>query len=54
MGGCPEQVGVAEDQFRLAVLMPAVVGEGFIPVLGGVGVQDAVGGEQQVEYDLGV
>ena len=54
VGGGPEQVGVAEDELWLAVLLPAVVGEGLVTVFGGVGVQHAVFGEEEVEDHLGV
>lgn len=38
----------------MAVLLPAVVGEGLVAVLGGVGVQHAVFGEEEVQDDLAV
>lgn len=53
--GCsPEEVRVAKYQCRLAILLPSIVWEGFVPVLLRVGAEDSLAGEEQVEYDLGV
>lgn len=54
MRGGPEEVRVAEDELWLAVLLPAVVGEGLVAVFRGVGVQNAVFGKEEVEDHLHV
>ena len=50
----PEQVGIAEVERRLAVLLPAAVRQGVIVVFGGVGAQVAPLREEQVCDELDV
>jgi hypothetical protein len=52
VGRAPEEVRVAEVERRLAVLLPAAVGEGCGGVEGGIGAWVAAVGEEEVGYEL--